>query len=147
MLAEKGARISEFPVNAEAALRAKELGLSVCLGAPNVVRGASSGGNLNATEAVSLDLVDALCSDYHPPSMLPAAFRLARDKVLPLHKAIGLVSVGPGRAAGLSERGEIRGGAVADLILVGEHLRMPVVTHTIVDGEERYAARAASQAQ
>ena len=147
MLAEKGARISEFPVNAEAALRAKELGLSVCLGAPNVVRGASSGGNLNATEAVSLGLVDALCSDYHPPSMLPAAFRLARDKVLPLHKAIGLVSVGPGRAAGLSERGEIRGGAVADLILVGEHLRMPVVTYAIVDGEERYAARAASQAQ
>lgn len=140
MLAEKGARISEFPVNAEAALRARELGLSVCMGAPNVVRGISSGGNLSATEAISLGLVDALCSDYHPPSMLQAVFRLARYKVLPLHKAVGLVSEGPARAAGLPGFGEIREGAAADLVLLGKRLGTPVVTHTLVGGRVALAA-------
>lgn len=134
LLARKGVRISEFPVNAESARRAGKLGLAVCMGAPNVVRGRSSGGNLSAAVAARLGLIDALCSDYHPPSMLQAAFKLARDGELALPAAVGLVTSGPARAAGLSGRGEIREGAVADLILVGERLGLPVVTHTIVGG-------------
>jgi alpha-D-ribose 1-methylphosphonate 5-triphosphate diphosphatase len=135
LLAREGVSVSEFPVNLEAARRANEVGLSVCMGAPNVVRGRSSGGNLSATEAVKLGLVDALVSDYHPPSLLQAAFKLAREGVLPLHRAVGLVSSGPARAVGLGDRGEIREGALADLVVVGERLGLPVVTHTIVGGE------------
>lgn len=134
LLAERGGRISEFPINIESARRARELGLSVCMGAPNVVRGRSSGGNLGASGAVKLGLVDALCSDYHPPSMLQAAFKLARERVLNLPSAVGLISSGPARAAGLLGRGSIAEGAVADLIVVGERSGIPVVTHTIVNG-------------
>lgn len=135
LLADRGARISEFLINTDSARRARELGLSVCMGAPNVVRGRSSGGNLCATEAVGLGLVDALCSDYHPPSMLQAAFELARKELLDLPAAVALVTSGPARAAGMEGEGEIREGAVADLLLVGERLGRPVVTHTVVGGE------------
>jgi alpha-D-ribose 1-methylphosphonate 5-triphosphate diphosphatase len=134
LLAEHGVRISEFPVNAESARRAKELGLSVCMGAPNVVRGRSSGGNLDATEATKLGLVDALCSDYHPPSMLQAIFKMAEKRILSLPRAVNLVSAGPALAAGLSDRGEIREGALADLMLVGERVGLAAPTHLLVGG-------------
>lgn len=134
-MARHGVRLSEFPVDAATARRARELGLEVCMGAPNVVRGRSTGGSIPATEAVRQGLVDALVSDYHPPSMLQAAFKLAREGVLPLHGAVGLVSSGPARAVGLDDRGEVREGALADLIVVGERLGLPVVTHAIVGGE------------
>lgn len=142
MLAEKGVGISEFPINVESARRARELGLSVCMGAPNVVRGVSSGGNLCATEAVHLGLVDALCSDYHPPSMLRAAFILARNGTVSLPAAVGLISKGPARAAGMLERGEIREGGLADVIVVGERLRMHSASQVIVEGKVKFALHA-----
>lgn len=146
MLASEGVSISEFPVNAESARRARELGVTVCMGAPNVVRGRSSGGNLSATEAINLGLVDALCSDYHPPSLLCAAFALARESVLDLPEAIGLITRAPARAAGLPELGEIREGAVADLIVVGERLGLPVTSVSIVGGNTVFALEAAEAA-
>lgn len=133
-LAEHGVAISEFPINVPSARRAKELGLAVCMGAPNVVRGLSSGGNLSATEAAKAGVLDALCSDYHPPSMLQAVFKLAKDGVLTLPQAVRLVSSNPARAAGLGDRGEIREDALADLILVGERLGLPAVACTVVGG-------------
>ena len=139
-LAEQGVRVSEFPVTAGAAHKARELGLTVCMGAPNVLRGTSSGGNLSAIEAIEAGLVDALCSDYYPPSMLQAAFKLARSKLLELPAAIGLISSGPSRAAGLSGRGEIRENAAADLLLMGERLGCPAVTHTLVSGRVTFSA-------
>ncbi len=140
LLAGHGVEISEFPINAASAHRARELGHTVCMGAPNALRGLSSGGNLSALEAIEAGFVDVLVSDYHPPSMLQAAFKLTREDKLPLPEAVGLVTSGPARAAGLSDRGEIRGGALADLVIVGERAGIPAVTHTIVDGSVRYAA-------
>lgn len=133
-LARLGVEISEFPVNAASAHRAKELGIAVSMGAPNVVRGRSSGGNLSARGAAASGFLDALCSDYHPPSMLQAAFGLAREKLLALPDAVALVTSGPARAVGMDDRGELGEGALADLILVGERLGLPAVTHTIVGG-------------
>ena len=146
MLTEQGVSISEFPVTVEAAGRARELGLMICMGAPNALRGTSSGGNLSAVEAIESGYVDALCSDYHPPSMLQAAFKLAREKTLELPAAIKLVSSGPARAAGLSGCGEIREDAKADLLLVGEQLGLPTVIHTIVNGEMAFSALDAGNA-
>lgn len=134
LLAERGVKISEFPINAESARRARDLGLAVCMGAPNALRGVSSGGNLSALEAIREGLVDALVSDYHPPSMLAAAFKLARENVLPLPVAVVLVTAGPAEAARLTDRGGIQPGATADLIIVGERAGTPTTTHTIVDG-------------
>ncbi len=132
--ARLGVTVSEFPVDAATALRAKALGLAVCMGAPNVVRGRSHGGSMPAADAVLLGVVDMLCSDYHPPSLVQAVFQLVRDGILSLPDAAALASSGPAAAVGLRERGEIRAGAVADLVLVGERLGLPAVSHTIVDG-------------
>lgn len=140
LVAERGAKISEFPINAGSAAEARRLGLAVTMGAPNVVLGRSATGNLSAVEAVRRGLVDALCSDYHPPSMLQAAFKLAREGVLSLPEAVALVSSGPARAVGLSDRGEIREGALADLIVVGERFGLPAVTHAVVGGRLVMAA-------
>lgn len=140
---ERGAKISEFPVNPESAREARTLGVAVAVGAPNAVLGRSTTGNLSAAEAVQTGLADILVSDYHPPSMLQAAFKLAGDGVLPLHEAVGLVSCGPARAAGLLDRGEIREGALADLIVVGERFGLPAVTYAIVGGEVVLASRKA----
>lgn len=142
-LAEQGVSISEFPVTIEAARRARELGLTVCMGAPNALRGASSGGNLSALEAIDCGFVDALCSDYYPPSMLQAAFKLARDKVLELPVAVGLVTSGPAWAAGLPAGGVVCDGAAGDLLVVDERLGLPNVSMTIVGGNVVFQARAA----
>lgn len=134
LLAGQGVGISEFPIDVQSARRARELDLSVCMGAPNALRGGSSGGNLCATEAIGLGLVDVLCSDYHPPSMLRAAFKLAEHGIIDLPEAVRLVTSGPARAAGLTDIGEIREGALADLAVVGRRLGLPTVSQTIVGG-------------
>jgi alpha-D-ribose 1-methylphosphonate 5-triphosphate diphosphatase len=135
LLARLGSSISEFPTTLAAARRAKECGLVVCMGAPNVVRGRSSGsGHLSAHEAAAHGLVDVLVSDYHAPSLLPAVFALAEAQTLTFPAAVRLVSAAPARAAGLPGRGVIEEGAAADLIVVGERLGLPSVTHTLVDG-------------
>lgn len=140
-IARRGVTISEFPVRLEAARRAKEIGLTVCAGAPNVVRGRSSGGNLSATEAARAGCLDAVCSDYHPPSMLRAAWALARDGVLDLPRALRLVTTRPAQAAGLDDRGEIGEGLLADLVVVEERLGRPLPVRTLVGGREVLTTR------
>ncbi|GMA60432.1 hypothetical protein [Alicyclobacillus fastidiosus] len=66
--------ISEFPVELGVAIEAKQRGLAVVMGAPNVVLGKSHSNNVSAFEAISYGAVDILCSDYYPPSMLQAVF-------------------------------------------------------------------------
>ena len=44
---EAGATLSEMPCSIEAARKAKELGMMVCMGAPNYFRGGSHCGNLS----------------------------------------------------------------------------------------------------
>ena len=71
-----GARVAEFPVTVEAAEASRELGMAIVVGAPNIVRGGSQSGNLDAREMIQLGLADIICADYHAPSLLPSAFRL-----------------------------------------------------------------------
>lgn len=112
-----GATICEFPVTIEAARHARRHGMTIVIGAPNVVRGGSQSGNLSALELVRLGLADAICADYHAPCLLPAAFALADRGLLDLPAAIRMISQTPAQAVGLSDRGRIEVGAVADLIL------------------------------
>jgi len=135
LMAELGVQVSEFPTTLPAARRAKERGLVVCMGAPNVVRGRSSSpSHLSAIEAVAHGLVDVLVSDYHAPSMLPAVFALAKSGLMSLPAAVRLVTAAPAAAAALADRGMVREGAVADLLVVAERLGLPCVSHGIVDG-------------
>ena len=113
-----GCRVSEFPVNIETASDAAKAGDDIVLGAPNVMRGKSHMGWVNASDMVGKGLCTVLASDYYYPAPLIAAFRLAEIGVAPLEKAWRLVSASPAQAVGLDDRGEIAPGKRADLILV-----------------------------
>lgn len=114
----RGITIAEFPETIEVAEEARREGDSVIMGAPNLVRGGSHKGNASAFEMVALGLVDALASDYHYPSLRRAAFWLLESGVCDLGCAWSLVSRGPARIMGLEDRGELRSGLRADLLVV-----------------------------
>ncbi len=131
-----GARIVEFPVNVEAAREARRLGLSVVMGAPNARGGSSHHGNLSARAALRDGVLDILASDYHPPSLLAAAYALAADGVCSWAEALALVTTAPARAARLEHRGDIAPGMHADLAAVGRRQGLPSVHQVWVDGKE-----------
>jgi alpha-D-ribose 1-methylphosphonate 5-triphosphate diphosphatase len=134
-----GVSMSEFPTTMEAAQRAHELGLIVCMGAPNVVRGRSSGGNLSALEGIQAGVVDMLCADYHPLSMLNAVFMLVQRQLVSLPEAVRMVTLNPARAAHMErEYGSLEPGKIADMILVQITKRnIPRVQRLFLGGEEK----------
>lgn len=139
-LKEMDIGMTEFPVNIETARAARELGISVCLGSPNVVRGQSQSCNLSAREAIGCGYGNILCSDYSPMTMLHAAFTLERLGILPLHEAIKMISLNPARAVGIAEHtGSIAVGKNADLVLVDYSDGLPRVLKTFVAGKEVFA--------
>src|SRR5262244_2612093 len=71
-----GCLVSEFPMNIETAREAAQAGDQIVLGAPNVVRGKSHMGWINASDMVARGLCSILASDYYYPAPLLAAFRL-----------------------------------------------------------------------
>jgi len=135
---QMGTKISEFPVTLEAAKRAKELGMVVSMGAPNVVRGGSSTGNLSAIEVINDGLADVLCSDYSPQSMLYAPFVLAKKGLLRLSEAVNMVSLNPAKAIGMDTIGSIEVGKRADMVIIDEMDGIPLVLKTIVNGRLIY---------
>lgn len=114
--AAKGAALCEFPETKEAAEAAAALGNPVIMGAPNVVRGGSHKKNISALELIQQGLCSALASDYHYPSPRLAALALAREIGLPA--AWQLVSSGPAAILGLQDRGHIKAGYRADLLIL-----------------------------
>lgn len=114
----EGARISEFPTRIDAARHARGRGLSVVMGAPNVMRGGSHSGNVSALDLAREGLLDTLSSDYVPSSLINAAFRLCDAAHYPLPRAIATVAGNPARSLGLTDRGEIAVGLRADLAQV-----------------------------
>lgn len=128
------AGISEFPLDLETARYASDRGMDVCVGAPNIVRGGSHDGNLNAAHAIREGAADVLCSDYHPASLLHAVFELERQGV-PLESAVAMASLNPARAVGKDgEIGSLEPGKAADLIVVRKWRDVPLVRTTVVGG-------------
>ncbi|MGA1195747.1 MAG: alpha-D-ribose 1-methylphosphonate 5-triphosphate diphosphatase [Candidatus Latescibacterota bacterium] len=133
-----GATLSEMPTTIEAARKAKELGLWVCMGAPNYVRGGSSYNNLSCAEAMAEDLVDALCSDYHYPSMLTAVVMMMQAGMTP-SKAVNYVTLGAARCLDMADDyGRIAEGKVADLIAFDVVGQFGKVRQVWVDGQVRF---------
>ena len=115
---ELGVTISEFPRTQEALLTAMGLDNQVVLGAPNVLLGGSHCGGLTTEDAVKNGMCDMLASDYYYPAMLHAPFKLAHLGLCTLAQAWSLVAQNPARALGLDDRGHIRNGGRADMIMV-----------------------------
>ena len=131
-----GCRLAEFPTTLETAKAAAFAGDDIILGAPNVVRGGSHTGWINAADMIAQDLCSILASDYYYPAPLLAAFRLASDKIVMLEKAWTLVSQTPAAAVGMNDRGTITSGRRADLIVVdARDQRRPRVVATIAAGQ------------
>jgi alpha-D-ribose 1-methylphosphonate 5-triphosphate diphosphatase len=93
-----------------------------------MVRGASHAGNVAAQELIAEGLCDALASDYHYPSPARAAWRCVELGLLDEAGAWGLVSEGPARVLGLSDRGRIAPGQRADLVVMERDTRRIVAT-------------------
>ena len=129
----KGVRLSEFPINLETAADAKQRGMFVSVGAPNIVRGGSTGHGMRAVDAVNSGCANVLCSDYYPPSMLHAVFCLA-DKQLSMAEAAAMATSEPAKALNLQQLGSLEEGKSGDVIVVKKRHETPVVTSTIVDG-------------
>ena len=133
--AADGIRISEFPVSMIAAKAAKAAGMQVIAGAPNIVRGGSHSGNVNASDLVAAGAVDAFASDYVPPSLVEAAFQVAREARIGLSAAFAMVAEHPARMAGLADRGRLEVGLRADVVRVRLHETLPIVRQVWSAGE------------
>jgi len=136
---EAGATLSEMPCTIEAARKARELGMMICMGAPNYFRGSSHCGNLSCHEALAEDLVDILCSDYHFPSLLAAAIRLMRGGI-PISRAMSYLALNPARHLGKDkELGSIEVGKRADLVAFHPREDHADVLRVWVEGNLRFS--------
>ncbi|UWU14199.1 alpha-D-ribose 1-methylphosphonate 5-triphosphate diphosphatase [Rhizobium sullae] len=124
---ENGVRLAEFPTSFDAAKASHTHGMSVLMGAPNVVRGKSHSGNIAARDLAERGVLDVLSSDYVPLSLLYAPFILADElETISLPKAIAMVTATPARTVSLNDRGRIETGLRADLVRVFRDEGVPV---------------------
>ncbi|WP_203444569.1 alpha-D-ribose 1-methylphosphonate 5-triphosphate diphosphatase [Microvirga sp. VF16] len=132
---EFGLSISEFPITLEAAKAARAAGMVTIIGAPNIVAGRSHIGNVSGKLLAEEGLIDIVCSDYIPSSLLHALWRLASDPHGPgLANAVAMGSKRPAELFGLADRGEVAVGRRADLLRVAEVNAAPVVRSVWVAG-------------
>jgi len=137
---EYGSTLSEMPTTMEAARKARELGMWVCMGAPNYYRGGSHCGNISCSEAMDEDLVDILCSDYHFPTMLGSVVKMMENGI-GASRAINMVSLNPAKLLRFDhEIGSIEVGKKADIIVFDSKKSFAAVSYAFVDGINKFTA-------
>ena len=123
-----GVRLAEFPTSIEAAKASHGAGMSVLMGAPNIVRGGSHSGNIAARDLAAHGVLDVLSSDYVPLSLLHAPFVLSDEvESISLPQALAMVTSTPARTVSLDDRGRIATGLRADMVRVYRKEGVPVV--------------------
>ncbi|MCL1829483.1 MAG: alpha-D-ribose 1-methylphosphonate 5-triphosphate diphosphatase [Oscillospiraceae bacterium] len=132
---EIGVDISEFPVSLETAKSAKKHGFYTVVGSANILRNGSHSGNLSATEAVSEECADIICSDYYPAAVLHSIFLMHTKHGVPLPQMVNKATLNPAEAMRTDkDYGSIEPGKKADFLIVDIPDGYPVITHTFVDG-------------
>jgi alpha-D-ribose 1-methylphosphonate 5-triphosphate diphosphatase len=130
-----GINICEFPITMAAAVYASQAGMHVVGGASNILRGGSLSDNLDIRDAINSRAINLLCSDYYPPSILHSIWKLVGEDDLSWSEAVKLTSLNPAKAVSMQHQtGSIEVGKAADIIVVKTVGGVPLVTHTIVDG-------------
>lgn len=135
-----GAVISEFPVNWEAVGAANSRGMSVVVGAPNILMGKSHSGNLSAMDVIQKGCCGMVCGDYQPWSLLYAFGKLLKLYKFDICAITHLFSTNCADVLNLNTTGKIRTGYDADLIIADFNSRLPVVNKTIAKGKIVYSA-------
>lgn len=135
--ASLGASISEFPMTLDAAEASLAAGLATFLGAPNLVRGESSGNGIKASAAIQAGFASGICSDYLPESLLGGLQKALQlgGHPLTLPQVVALFTRNPAKAANQEMLGRVCDGAPADLIRLaweGDNLRLK---ETLIAGE------------
>src|SRR5262249_54083894 len=130
-----GIRISEFPVTHVAAKAARENGMEVIAGAPNIGRGGSHRGHVTVGGLLEAARGAAFATHYVAGSMIEAAWGLAARGTLPVPAAIALVTDRPARMARMADRGRIEVGLRADLVRLRPFEALPVLRGVWVGGE------------
>ncbi|HSV81011.1 MAG TPA: alpha-D-ribose 1-methylphosphonate 5-triphosphate diphosphatase [Ramlibacter sp.] len=130
--------VSEFPTTVHAAEAARQAGMAIVMGSPNLVKGGSHSGNVSAAELAQRGLLDILSSDYVPCSLLQSAFLLRDSLGWSLPAAVATISANPARAVGLDDRGEIAPGLRADFLRVREVGPIPLVRGAWCRGEQAF---------
>ena len=131
---EERVALSEFPTTVVAAQAARDSGMHIVMGGPNLVKGGSHSGNVSAETLARLDLLDIFSSDYVPASLLLSAFLLHGKVGWSLPRAVSTVTRNPAHAIGLRDRGEVAPGKRADLVRVRMSSGMPIVMGTLSRG-------------
>jgi alpha-D-ribose 1-methylphosphonate 5-triphosphate diphosphatase len=124
---EAGVVVAEFPTTMAAAKAATDAGLNVMGGAPNVVRGGSHSGNIAVLDLARAGHLSVLSSDYVPISLVDAIFRLAAAEAMTLPQAVACASYNPAAIMGLTDRGQLAEGLVADMVQVSHYEQMPII--------------------
>jgi alpha-D-ribose 1-methylphosphonate 5-triphosphate diphosphatase len=138
---ELGCRISEFPTTIAAAKRARELGMTIEVGAPNALRGRSLlPSNASAMELYDLGLVDVFLADYYAPALLASLFRIASRPGADLAAVTRCFTLNPASSVGLDDRGAIEPGKRADLIVTEPAGAFQMVSASFVAGKPAYTS-------
>lgn len=133
---------SEFPVSLDAALAAKAKGMHIFMGAPNLLRGSSTNGNLKAITAIKANVCHGLISDYYPESLIHAPFIALRDHGIDLAETFRLITTNPALFLDKPNRtGRIEPGVVADIIVVDTVSAWKRVTQTWKGGQRVFSSR------
>lgn len=133
---ECGIALSEFPTTLEAAQTAKDLGMGIIMGAPNMVRGCSHSGNVSALDLASQHLLDGFSSDYMPISLLHSAFVMHWKTGVDLSSSVATITANISEMVHLPDRGKIVTGRIADLIRVAIVGDLPVVKSVWKNGKQ-----------
>ncbi|MEM6934636.1 MAG: alpha-D-ribose 1-methylphosphonate 5-triphosphate diphosphatase, partial [Pseudomonadota bacterium] len=137
-----GITVSEFPLSESAAQEARSNGEETVLGAPNVLRGGSHIGALDAEPAIREGLCTVLASDYYYPSLLRAAYRLADGLPERLPSVWPTLASNAARAVGQRNRGAIEFGQRGDLVALRDGPD-PCIVAVFRNGEPVYLTDAA----
>ncbi len=137
-----GIKVSEFPLTDATAKEAAAHDEATVLGAPNVLRGRSHNGAVDATPAIREGVCGVLASDYFYPAQLQAVAKLCPGGGDDLARAWDLISLNAARACGLDDRGRLEAGQRADVVALRETPSGLSVVAVFAGGRAVYVADA-----
>jgi alpha-D-ribose 1-methylphosphonate 5-triphosphate diphosphatase len=130
-----------------AAEQASKAGMAVFMGSPNLIRDASTSGNLKASQVLESGMLTGLVSDYYPESLFQAAFKAGR-KLNNLETGLAAVTSGPGQYINPETGpGRLFPGAPADILIVNQDHAWAHITQAFVNGRQVFSIEAPSMSK